>query len=364
MKSTTRREHLKTVAGTSLLSFAGLSTAPLVAAEKSSVSRLAMEFMGEFEVPGLSIAIAKDGDIICRKAFGVANIKAGKRLTVDHRFRIASVSKPITATAIFLLIEQGKLHLNDPVFGKGALLGVTNPSARPGAITVHHLLTHTSGGWGNKKNDPMFHDPGMNYRELISWAIRTLPQENDPGEKYAYSNFGYCLLGRIIEKVSGESYETFVRENVFRPCEIDKMELGRTKQRDRLKGEVSYYADGKPVTFEMNIRRMDAHGGWVGTPEDMVNFALRVDGFPKPADFLKQESIASMTERSGVNPNYACGWSVNKAGNRWHNGSLPGLSSLLVRTSNGYCWAACANTRKDKMGLALDKLMWKMIEVL
>lgn len=111
----------------------------------------------------------------------------------------------------------------------------------------------------------------------------------------------------------------------------------------------------------MNVRRMDAHGGWVGTPTGLVRFALHVDGFTPPADILKKPSIRTMTARAGTHPDYACGWSVNKAGNWWHNGSLPGLSSLLVRTSGGYCWAACANTRAPGINLALDRLMWKIV---
>ena len=124
--------------------------------------------------------------------------------------------------------------------------------------------------------------------------------------------------------------------------------------------EVRYYMNGKPLASKMNVARMDAHGGWVGTPGEMVEFALGVDGFAEPADLLKKESLEEMTARGGVNENYACGWSVNKVGNYWHGGSLPGLSSLLVRTAGGYCWAACANTRARGIGLALDRLMWKL----
>lgn len=363
MKVNTRRDHLKLFVKSSVLGLTGsYGREVAVAAGRASVAKLAMEFMGEFDAPGLSIAIAKEGKFICREAFGVADIKAGKRLNVDHRFRVASVSKPITSAAIFLLIERGKLSLDDKVFGKGGLLEITDPADRLRKITVHHLLTHTSGGWKNDKNDPMFKYLGKDHLELISWAIKNLPQENEPGEKYAYSNFGYCLLGRIIENVSGQTYEAFVMENALRPCGIETMHVAGKS--GRLKNEVSYYMGGKPLNFKMNVRRMDAHGGWVGTPGDLVNFALRVDGFPEPPDILKQESVQTMTKRSGVNTGYACGWSVNQAGNYWHGGSLPGLSSLLVRTSGGYCWAACVNTRSKNLGSALDKLLWKMIEVI
>ena len=222
-------------------------------------------------------------------------------------------------------------------------------------MTVRHLLTHTSGAWKNDSSDPMFKRIRLDHSTLIEWAIETLPPKNAPGETYAYSNFGYCLLGRIIEECSGESYESFVRENILKPRGAQGMSVGQGER------EVGYYMGGKPVSFEMNIARMDAHGGWVGTPSEMVAFALGVDGFAHPADILNKESLEEMTARSGVNPNYACGWSVNKVGNYWHGGSLPGLTSLLVRTAGGYCWAACANTRSKGAGLALDRLMWKLV---
>lgn len=306
--------------------------------------------MEEFGVPGLSVAVAKDGKLLRREAFGFANLETREKLEPGHRFRIASVSKPITSVAIFLLEERGELGLDDLVFGERGILGMPGPDG----ITVRHLLTHTSGGWKNDASDPMFKRVGLDHRALIDWTLETLPPEDVPGEKYAYSNFGYCLLGRVIEKLTGESYENFVRENLLKPCGAGGMTVGKGER------EVGYYMSGKPLSFQMNVARMDAHGGWVGTPTEMVKFALRADGFPEPADLLQKKSMGEMTARVGVNEKYACGWSVNAAGNYWHGGSLPGLTTLLVRTASGYCWAACANTRGKGIGRALDRLMWKV----
>ena len=309
------------------------------------------EFRKKFEVPGLSLAIAKDGQIVRREAFGYADLIEREELQVAHQFRVASLSKPITAVAVFLLAEHGRLDLDDAVFGDGGLLKMPGPER----ITVRHLLMHTSGGWKNDKHDPMFKEIGLDHRALIEWTLETMPPAKQPGEVFAYSNFGYCLLGRVIEQVSGKSYEDFVRESVLEPCGAQGMSVGRG---DR---EVIYYMKRKPVTYKMNVARMDAHGGWVGTPSELVKFALRVDGFADPTDLLKKESITAMTERGGIKDGYACGWRVNKVGNYWHTGSLPGLTSLMVRTSGGYCWAACANTRTEGMSLALDRLMWKLV---
>ena len=307
-------------------------------------------FMEQFAVPGISFAIARDGRVVRQGAYGLANLEKQEDLSISHQFRIASVSKPITAAAIFLLLERGKLELDSLVFGDTGILGIDGPER----IRIRHLLDHTSGGWRNDITDPMFKKPGLDHAELIRWTLETRPPENEPGAAYAYSNFGYCLLGRVIEKLGGCPYEDFVKEHVLAPSGAGGMAVGEGER------EVAYYMGGRSVLSKMDVARMDAHGGWVGTPSEMVAFGLRTDGFPDPIDLLEKDSLATMTARRGVNESYACGWSVNKVGNYWHAGSLPGLSSLLVRTAEGYCWAACANTRTAGINRALDQLMWDL----
>jgi hypothetical protein len=110
----------------------------------------------------------------------------------------------------------------------------------------------------------------------------------------------------------------------------------------------------------MNFTRMDAHGGWIGTPGDLVRFALRVGGSNLAPNLLRAETIKTMLTASAANAGYACGWCVNRVPNYWHNGSLPGTTSIMVRTASGLCWAGFANARADGSGLALDQLMWQM----
>jgi len=167
-------------------------------------------FMTAHQVPGMSIAVARDGVLVHQKGYGMADRESGENVTPAHLFRIASVSKPITSVAIFHLTEQGKLKLDDPVFGPGAILGTDygRPPYKPhvAEIRLKHLLTHTAGGWQNDDSDPMFRNTAMNHRQLITWAIDGVPLANAPGEHYAYSNFGYCVVGRIVEKVTGKPY--------------------------------------------------------------------------------------------------------------------------------------------------------------
>jgi CubicO group peptidase (beta-lactamase class C family) len=332
--------------------------------DRSTLSALAKAFLEQFKAPGLSVAVARHGRLVYQGGFGFADMEKREPLNPRHIFRIASVSKPITSAAIFSLIEEGKLKLHDRVFGPKELLGSdydTPPSAPLNAITVHHLLTHTCGGWSNAKRDPMFVNSAMTHRKLIEWTIKNIPLEHEPGMHYAYSNFGYCILGRIIEKVSGLSYAEAVQQLIFKKCDMDSMKLAGNTLAERAEHEVIYAGQSNENPYSMNIRRMDAHGGWLGTPTDLVNFALHVDGFDTTPDILRADTIKIMTTPSTVHANYACGWVVNKTPNWWHNGSIPGVTTILVRTASGLCWAAFANTRSAGISKGIDELMWKMV---
>jgi len=308
------------------------------------------------------------GELVYAKGYGYADRNTGERAARSSLFRIASVSKPITSVALFTLIEAGRLRLDQPVFGGGGLLGneygVPPYSRYVEQIRLHHLMTHTCGGWANDGMDPMFHNPRMNHRQLIAWTVANRPLANAPGERYAYSNFGYCVLGRVIEKVTGQRYEEFVRDAVLKRCGIADMRIAGNTLAARASGEAVYYGAGGEDPYGMNVGRMDSHGGWLATAEDLVRFATHVDGLEASRSILDAGSIREMTTPTAANARYAKGWSVNGAPNWWHTGSLPGTTSLLVRTASGFTWAALANTREhsaDTAG-ALDETLWKMVK--
>jgi CubicO group peptidase (beta-lactamase class C family) len=335
-------------------------------AERAAMAASARAFMQSYAVPGFSVAVGHGGTMIYQDAFGVADREKNEPLTPMHLFRIASVSKPITSTAIFSLIEQGRLHLGDRIFGPGAVLGTDfgGPPYHPQVdqITLEHLLTHTGGGWNNTRDDPMFMNAGMSQAQLISFVLRERPLDHPPGQSYAYSNFGYCVLGRVIEKVSRQGYAAFVGDAVLKRCGVADMAIAGNTLAQRRRGEVKYYGQNDNP-YGMNVARMDAHGGWIARPADLVQFAMHVDGFAAPPNILKPDTIRTMTTPSSANAGYAKGWEVNKANNWWHNGSLPGTSTIMVRTHSGFCWAAFTNTRRQNSALDgdLDKLIWTMV---
>lgn len=327
-------------------------------AEAAKVAESAEAFRKQHDVPGLSVAFTRDGRLVHEAAFGLADRNAGETLTPRHRFRIASVSKPVTAVAIFKLIEEGKLRLGDRVLGPGGVLGEAYgkiESARLRAITIDHLLTHTSGGWPNDAVDPMFRKGLPDHTALIEATLAYQPTRSAPGTYFAYSNFGYCLLGRVIERASGKPYADYVKQMLLAPSGIADMEIAGNTLAERQPPEVRYHDAGRDP-YAIDVRRMDSHGGWIASAASLATFAASV---PR---LLKPETVATMTTANAINPGYARGWHVNVRGNAWHTGSLPGTATIMVRTAGGLTWAALCNTRARETELArdLDRLMWTM----
>ncbi|WP_163010729.1 serine hydrolase [Streptomyces dangxiongensis] len=328
---------------------------------------LAATFMRDFEVPGLSLAVAKGGRLVYAAGFGLADKTTGTQVTPSSLFRIASVSKPITAVALMRLAAEGRIHPDeDRVFGPGGRLSAlgTPVDSRAAQIGVRHLMEHSCGGWSNAApNDPMYSKPELSARDLITDVLTHRSLDHAPGTAYAYSNFGYCVLGRIIEEVTTQTYEDYVRQNVLLPCGVQDMFIAGNTAMERRPGEVTYYGLDGDDPYGIPVHRMDAHGGWLATPTDLLRFVVRVDGLPTPPDLLPAEQITYMTTASGLpgSGDYAKGWHVTSDGNWWHDGILEGTASILVRTTDGYCWAAVTNTgRKNSTTSGLDDLMWKI----
>lgn len=331
--------------------------------DRQFVDRTVQDFMQQYQIPGLSIAIAKDEEILLAKGYGFADLKKKIPVNITHKFRIASISKPITSAAIQLLREQGKLTLEDKVFGSKGILKDVFPVKNKyiEQISIRNLLEHTAGKeWTNNNNDPMFLKPELSQAALIRWVLENRPLTSPSGTEYAYSNFGYCLLGRVIEKLSGSKYPSFVRKHFFEKVNANSFAIGNKRPANTL-FEVRYYADKPENAYGFPVARMDAHGGWVSSAIDVLKFSMSVDGRGK--ELLNKESIRLMTAATALNKNYALGWNVNQYNNWWHIGGLSGTAAILVRTEHGYNWAILLNKNSsDKQFIGdLDKLGWNII---
>jgi CubicO group peptidase (beta-lactamase class C family) len=385
-RTISRRALLRNLCGTAAVGVIAprlyaSSSAPVQAEQpehngsRAAMFRIGRAFMQKYSVPGMSISISRHGKFVYEHQWGMADTKEAQLVLPTSLFRIASVTKPITSVTIFSLTEQGHLNLNDKVFGPSGILGTVygKPPYRQYVtdVTVDNLLTHTSGGWPNDSTDPMFRFDSWDHAKLISWTLENLPLTYPPGQHWAYSNFGYCVLGRVIEQVTGQPYGDYVQANILAPCGISDMRIAENKLSQRSPNEVEYYGQYDEDPYKMNVTRMDSHGGWIASPSDLVIFLDHVAGSANIPRLLKPQTIKIMTTPSPAysqsSPGkYARGWMVrdNGAGNWWHSGSLPGSTTMMVRTATGLCWAALTNTRtepSDEIGADLDNMLWDMV---
>jgi CubicO group peptidase (beta-lactamase class C family) len=363
-------------------------------------------FLTNYQIPGATFALAKNGKLIYMRAFGTANQAGTEATQPHHMFRIASISKSITSIAIMKLIENGQLSLSDKPFGPGGILNADPYFANANVtdtrvynITIQNLLEH-SAGWN--RDLPMSPNPlppypwGYGHSDPIGFPLhvtQTLGEANPvteramikfliqkgldfaPGTSHKYSNIGYLVLGEVIEKKTGMSYENYVKQNIFAPLGIYDIRLGKNLLADKQEREGEYintfttlsaYGTGLFVPWQYggwSIEAMDAHGGWIATARDLVSLLTAVDGFSTRPDILSATTIQTMTTPSATFAGYAKGWQVNSANNWWHGGSLDGTTSLMVRTNSQYTWAVILNKRTNASGFlnAVDNLGWNCV---
>lgn len=362
------------------------------------------DFMRKYAIPGGAVAVLRDGKLIYARGFGFADLENKTPVQPDALFRIASVSKPITTAAIMKLVEEGKLRLDDRV---APFIAHLTPA--PGAtvdprweqITIRQLLNHT-GGWDrNRPNggfDPMdrpavaaaaVNAPAPASAETIIRYMKGMPLDSDPGERYVYSNFGYAILGRVIEHSSGMPYEEYVRTRVLQPVGANRTRSGKTRLRDALPDEVRYYLPGEPglgptvpsvfpgegmapIPYgAFHLEAMDASGAWVSSTVDLLRFLAGVDGRANRPDILSAETVAEMTSNGPVvcasgACYYAYGWLVRptEGDATWsHTGGLPGTTSILVRSYHNFSWVALFNTRSGtaNYGSELNAMLWEAL---
>jgi N-acyl-D-amino-acid deacylase len=345
-------------------------------AKFAKLDQLMTEMLTRFRIPGGVLAVAKDGKLVYSRGFGYAEVEKKEEMKQDALFRISSMSKPFTAVAVMQLVEQGKLKLDDPIMDVLALKPPPGKfDERWKKITIRHLLEHRGGWDSHRSRDPMFFSPlivrTMGARRhpatpalTIAYMLRQ-PLDFEPGEKFVYSNFGYCLLGRVIERLTKQKYETHVKEKVLKPLGITRMRQGRSLYNQRAPGEVRYYCNtkgvavlgpqlGRQVPFPyggFSLETMDSEGGWLASAEDLVRYMLAFTE-AKKCKVLKPKTVEGLFERplSEEKPvYYAKGWLVQEREgkkNFWHDGSIFGVSGLMVHRADGITFAVLFNTEK------------------
>jgi CubicO group peptidase (beta-lactamase class C family) len=313
-------------------------------------------FMTSYHIPALSVTVAKDGKIFYSKTFGVADLSTGKEAANESLFRIAGISTVVTSLAIKKLVSLHQISYDSKVFGKEGILGERysqKTSASPLAdITVEDLLNHTSGGWWGNDDDVTV----INFRAFfssndsaLSWILNHTPLKDLPGKSFNFSYTGYFILGMVIEKVTGVTYEKWVKKNILEPCGITDMQVENESL--QTPHEVSYYNDqdwlryNNDIPENLHFSRAGPALGWISTSSDLVKLVLHFHGPDSLNTGIKSTGSLPILPGPRSKPDFAADWSsVDNSGNWWEEMDMTGSTGIVVRSSKGFCWAILINT--------------------
>ncbi len=347
------------------------------ASAHASLDDAVKSFMIDRKISRGALAVTVNGKLVHNRAYTYMHPSAPDTQT-DTRFRLASCSKPLTGIGIQKLIE-----LNPGITLNSRLVDIL-PAADTipwmddvpfGRVTIRHLLNHTAGwddaapgghtyefplGVFNNINalDPMYSDftitntlgtaLPLSDNEIMTFMQRVY-FDTFPGTAYAYSNFGYFLAGRVIEVVSGQTYEQFMRDNVFCPVGAGLIAAGSTAADDALPDESNYRdafnrlrttrldesGDIVPLPYGggFNVEVRTPNGGWVASAQELAR-VLNAFTNPAASPILTQASINQMWTGSAANSGYGLGWILN-SDKQWHNGSYNGTRTHVCRRDDG-----------------------------
>ena len=332
-------------------------------------------FMNDFSVPGVSISIMKGTEVVYSSGYGFAVVESDIRCTPDHLFRMASISKQFCTMCIMMLKEEGRLRLDDPVFGeKGILKGLYHDvTPYHESITVRNLLSHSS-GICKGLSDPCFTNSYRFYSgtsspvptdTLIQRTLMARQQPYDdntmvwsPGMGYNYSNVGFCILHRIVEVVSGKDYESYLKEDVLAKMGITDTHIGGYLH-ERRPNECVFYMQGGTDGYANPLRELAGAAGIITSTNQMMRILTFMDGDDTVPDIFSYETLQEMytpyqyagSGTYGSNyKRYGLGWRMNHSrlfpGSHYHGGNIAGTATLWVgHTETGMSGAFVCNSR-------------------
>jgi D-alanyl-D-alanine carboxypeptidase len=281
--------------------------------------------MARQHIPGMAIVVIKDGLVIERRGYGLADLKTRANVGADTAFPIGSVTKQFTATAIMLLVEDGKLDLDQPI---RQYLSDLPPSWQP--LTLRQLLSHTSGlatdDWGNNLKTP---------KDILKVGNPTL--EFPPGESWSYSNTGFLVAGQIIEAVSGQSYQDFMRDRIFHPLGMNHTQAAVTPVPKLAMGYVWTTALLNRSFVESDLtgwQWADAAGNMISTATDLTQWAdaLNTGKLLTPKSYEELWNPTALN--NGRKVEYGLGWFLDNFNQHFalqHGGAIAGYASGIYR---------------------------------
>lgn len=352
-------------------------TSPL----NSSFDARIQQFMQVRHIPNAALAVTKNSRLVLARGYTYAPID-WPVMQPDSRFRVASLSKTLTGVGVMKLIENGQIGIDQPI---NTILDTSGwVDSRINQVTVRHLLQHRAGWNSSVGTEPMYNDllvstttgqPLPTTPQMIIDYMSTKPFDYDPGTGYAYSIFGYVVLGRIIETVTGMDYESWMRENIFSPIQMYGPRLANSLLDEQYPGEAPYVdpyqrvnrtvmgpgtPEWLPLTYgALNIHSLFSSAGLISSAVDYARFLTAFDD-PDHSPLLSRATIDLMwSPPPGTPPNatwyYADGWNINPLGPPglfWasHSGSMPGTATYYTRRHDGVNWVILFNTG-DIVGL-------------
>ncbi len=334
MKQRSKFKHLKELLGTGVLF---LFTLISVAQSKSEMIGELMEKYSEYEQFNGSVLVSENGDVIFKKGYGMANMEFDIPNEPDTKHRLGSITKQFTAMLILQLVEEGKLELDKPI--SNYLPDYEGPAAEE--VTIHHLLTHSSGipsytsfpgFFENQSRDP--YTPGEFVKTFADSTLQFMP-----GEKFAYNNSGYFLLGHIIEEVSGKSYEKMLEENIFEPVGMNNS--GYDHHGNIIKNRAAGYeraGNGYRNAPYLDMSIPYAAGSLYSTVEDLYLWDQALYEEELLSEELKEEMFEAHIKDG--DSKYGYGWGLGKMPigktadsiqTIAHGGGINGFNTLLIR---------------------------------
>jgi putative ATP-binding cassette transporter len=330
----------------------------------AQIDQYIREQMAQKNIVGMSIAIVRDKEITYLKGFGSASIKRQTQVTPQTIFDLASCSKSFTAMATLLLWNDGKIDLDQPLryyIPEFKLKDIETSDL----ITVRQLLNQTSGLPGNISEPMAFHNT---TEELIA-AMEKIRTENPPGSSFGYSNMNYSLLGALVERVSGKTFEDFVQERIFTPLGMNNSTLKQEVAASLDRADGHQMMLGKIISRNTPIYHSAQPAGWVmSSAEDMGKWLLvnLNDGQLNNQQIIPA-SVIQLMHKPGVNlikdgdkASYGMGWFIGQTNDNepviWHGGDTSNFLAemiILPDRKTGVVMLVNSQTSKDAHSVAL-----------